>query len=143
MFIKGVRRLNRTRKFFMMVSLTILFVVFGGAVGGSRGASAAFLAAAAMNFVSYWFNDKMILLQNGKITQNVPLASRIAEIIYVVISTGARNLGFQDDENSPSGRNDRVCNWSFCKRFECEHIRHFSLSTICRREPESPPACTG
>jgi hypothetical protein len=32
------------------------------------------------------------LLQNDKITQNVPLASRIAEIIYVVISTEGRDL---------------------------------------------------
>ncbi len=44
-----------------MVSLTILFVVVGGAVGGSQGAILAFLLAAGMNFFSYWFSDKMIL----------------------------------------------------------------------------------
>jgi hypothetical protein len=33
-----------------MVLLTILFVVIGGAVGGSEGAVTAFLLAAAMNF---------------------------------------------------------------------------------------------
>lgn len=53
--------MNRTRTFFLMILLTILFVVVGGAVGGSRGAVMAFLLAAAMNFFSYWFSDKMIL----------------------------------------------------------------------------------
>jgi heat shock protein HtpX len=53
--------MNRTRTFFLMVLLTILFVVIGGAVGGREGSVMAFLFAAAMNFFSYWFSDKMIL----------------------------------------------------------------------------------
>ncbi|HBI15818.1 MAG TPA: zinc metalloprotease HtpX [Desulfobulbaceae bacterium] len=53
--------MNRTRTFFLMVSLTVLFVVVGGAVGGREGSVLAFLVAAAMNFFSYWFSDKMIL----------------------------------------------------------------------------------
>jgi heat shock protein HtpX len=44
-----------------MVSLTILFVIVGGSVGGKQGAIMAFLIAAGMNFFSYWFSDKMIL----------------------------------------------------------------------------------
>jgi len=44
-----------------MVSLTILFVIVGGSVGGKQGAILAFLIAAGMNFFSYWFSDKMIL----------------------------------------------------------------------------------
>jgi heat shock protein HtpX len=53
--------MNRTRTFFLMVLLTVLFVVIGGAVGGSEGAFMAFVFAAAMNFFSYWFSDKIIL----------------------------------------------------------------------------------
>ncbi len=53
--------MNRTRTFFLMVLLTILFVIIGGAVGGSEGAVMAFVFAAAMNFISYWFSDKIIL----------------------------------------------------------------------------------
>ena len=53
--------MNRTRTFFLMVLLTILFVVIGGAVGGREGSVMAFLFAVAMNFFSYWFSDKMIL----------------------------------------------------------------------------------
>ena len=53
--------MNRTRTFFLMVLLTVLFVVIGVAVGGSEGAFMAFVFAAAMNFFSYWFSDKIIL----------------------------------------------------------------------------------
>ena len=40
--------MNRTRTFFLMVTLTILFVVVGGAVGGQQGAMIAFLIAAML-----------------------------------------------------------------------------------------------
>ena len=44
-----------------MVSLTVLFVIIGGAVGGKQGTVVAFLIAAAMNVFSYWFSDKLVL----------------------------------------------------------------------------------
>ena len=53
--------MNRTRTFFLMVTLTILFVVIGGAVGGKQGTVMALLFAAGMNIFSYWFSDKMVL----------------------------------------------------------------------------------
>lgn len=55
--------MNRTRTFFLMVLLTVLFIVIGGAVGGRNGAVMAFVIATGMNFFSYWFSDKMILKQ--------------------------------------------------------------------------------
>ena len=53
--------MNRTRTFFLMVSLTILFVIIGGAIGGRQGTVMAFMLAAGMNVFSYWFSDKMVL----------------------------------------------------------------------------------
>ncbi len=53
--------MNRTRTFFLMALLTVLFVIIGGFVGGRQGGLLAFLIAAAMNFFSYWFSDKLIL----------------------------------------------------------------------------------
>lgn len=44
-----------------MTVLTVVFVVVGGALGGRQGAVLAFLVAAATNFFSYWFSDKMVL----------------------------------------------------------------------------------
>jgi heat shock protein HtpX len=44
-----------------MTLLTVLFVIIGGLVGGGQGGLIAFLIAAAMNFFSYCFSDKLIL----------------------------------------------------------------------------------
>jgi heat shock protein HtpX len=52
---------NSFRTFLLMASLTVLFVLIGGALGGENGAIIAFIAAAAMNFFAYWFSDKMVL----------------------------------------------------------------------------------
>ena len=53
--------MNRTRTFLLMVSLTILFIIIDGAIGGRQGTVMAFLLAAGMNVFSYWFSDKMVL----------------------------------------------------------------------------------
>ena len=53
--------MNRTRTFMLMVGLTVLFVLVGGAIGGRQGAIWAFIIAAGMNFYSYWFSDKLVL----------------------------------------------------------------------------------
>ncbi len=53
--------MNRFRTFLLMLCLTLLLVVAGGAVGGAEGTVIAFLIAMGMNFFSYWFSDKMIL----------------------------------------------------------------------------------
>jgi heat shock protein HtpX len=45
----------------LMVGLTILLVLVGGALGGRQGAVWAFIIAAGMNFFTYWFSDKMVL----------------------------------------------------------------------------------
>ena len=53
--------MNRTRTFLLMTLLTVLFIVIGGTIGGRQGAVIAFIAAAGINFFSYWFSDKLIL----------------------------------------------------------------------------------
>ena len=52
---------NNFRTFMLMAALTVLFVWAGGALGGRQGAFLAFLAAAGMNFFSYWFSDRAVL----------------------------------------------------------------------------------
>ncbi len=51
---------NTFRTFLLMLLLTLLFVWIGGEIGGTQGAFMAFLAAAAMNFIAYWFSDKLL-----------------------------------------------------------------------------------
>jgi heat shock protein HtpX len=53
--------MNQMKTFFLMVILTIIFVALGGMIGGSTGAFFMFLIALVMNFVSYWFCDRIVL----------------------------------------------------------------------------------
>lgn len=49
----------------MMAALTAVFMVAGGALGGSNGMALALLMALGMNFFAYWFSDKMALKMSG------------------------------------------------------------------------------
>ena len=48
-----------------MLVLTGLFILVGTAIGGKTGAIYAFAFAALMNFVTYWFSDKIVLKMYG------------------------------------------------------------------------------
>jgi heat shock protein HtpX len=52
---------NTIKTTILLGALTILFVLVGGAVGGRAGMMIAFLIALAMNFISYWYSDKIVL----------------------------------------------------------------------------------
>ncbi|KAF1017947.1 MAG: Protease HtpX [Burkholderia gladioli] len=45
----------------LMASITALFILIGGMIGGSRGIMVALLFALATNFFSYWYSDKIVL----------------------------------------------------------------------------------
>jgi heat shock protein HtpX len=64
--------MNQAKTFFLMVVLTIIFVALGSLIGGTSGAYVAFFIAFAMNFVSYWFCDKIVLKMYGakEVSQN-------------------------------------------------------------------------
>ncbi len=49
----------------LMALLTGLLVVAGGAIGGKGGMTFALIMAGVMNFVSYWFSDKIVLAMYG------------------------------------------------------------------------------
>ncbi|MEJ2522644.1 MAG: zinc metalloprotease HtpX [Gammaproteobacteria bacterium] len=52
---------NMIRTTLLMGGLTVLLVFVGGAIGGQTGALTAFIIAAGMNFVAYFFSDRMVL----------------------------------------------------------------------------------
>jgi len=64
--------MNRFKTFLLMMVLTVLFILVGSAIGGKGGAMFAFVLAALMNFVSYWFSDKIVLRMYGakQVTQS-------------------------------------------------------------------------
>lgn len=52
---------NHLKTTFLLVSLTLLVVFSGFALGGGRGAMFAFLFSCLMNLGVYWFSDKIVL----------------------------------------------------------------------------------
>ena len=53
--------MNGLRTTILLAMLTALVVWIGQMVGGPNGAMMALIFAGAMNFISYWFSDKIVL----------------------------------------------------------------------------------
>src|SRR5512145_2606444 len=53
--------MNTLKTVVLLTFLTVLLVFVGGAIGGRNGMIIAFMMALVMNFVSYWFSDKIVL----------------------------------------------------------------------------------
>ncbi len=52
---------NQLRTLFFLSILTALFVLIGDALGGRTGMVFALILAGVMNFMAYWFSDKIVL----------------------------------------------------------------------------------
>lgn len=52
---------NQLKTVLLLGALTAILIFFGNAIGGSGGMKVALVMAAIMNFVSYWFSDRMVL----------------------------------------------------------------------------------
>jgi len=57
--------MNAVRTTFLMALLTVLLMLAGRAIGGQNGMLFALVMAGVMNFVSYWFSDKIVLAMYG------------------------------------------------------------------------------
>jgi len=57
--------MNRLKTTLLLSLLTVLMVLMGSAIGGKSGMVFAFFMAAAMNFFSYWFSDRIVLKMYG------------------------------------------------------------------------------
>lgn len=53
--------MNMFKTAVLLTALTLLFIWIGGMIGGRGGMIIAFMFALVMNFVSYWFSDKIVL----------------------------------------------------------------------------------
>jgi heat shock protein HtpX len=56
---------NNLKTAFLLTAMTVFLVLVGQALGGHNGAIMAFCFAAAMNFFSYFFSDKLAILSSG------------------------------------------------------------------------------
>jgi heat shock protein HtpX len=57
--------MNGIKTMVLMVTLTLMLVFIGGALGGKSGMTFALVMAFGMNFVTYWFSDKIVLRMYG------------------------------------------------------------------------------
>ena len=53
--------MNGFKTVILLTLLTVLFLFIGGMLGGRQGMMVAFVFAMLMNFISYWFSDKIVL----------------------------------------------------------------------------------
>jgi len=53
--------LNQIKTFILMLALTLVLIWVGNLVGGRQGMIFAFVIAAGLNFISYWYSDKIVL----------------------------------------------------------------------------------
>jgi heat shock protein HtpX len=53
--------MNTLKTVVLLTFLTVLLIFAGAALGGRNGMIIAFIIALVMNFVSYWFSDKIVL----------------------------------------------------------------------------------
>jgi heat shock protein HtpX len=65
----------------LLAALTSLVVLIGGAIGGQQGMLIAFVLAAAMNFGSYWFSDRIVLSMYGA----RPIEESQAPDLYAIV----------------------------------------------------------
>ncbi|MFZ8828213.1 MAG: protease HtpX, partial [Armatimonadota bacterium] len=57
--------MNQLKTLLLLGTLTVLFVMFGRMVGGQQGMLIALLLAGIMNFVAYFFSDRIVLMMHG------------------------------------------------------------------------------
>jgi len=66
-FMNNDRRygMNGIKTMVLMVTLTLMLVFIGGLIGGKSGMTMALVMAFGMNFITYWFSDKIVLRMHG------------------------------------------------------------------------------
>ena len=53
--------MNMLKTMVLMVFLTVILIAIGGALGGRTGMTFALIMAFGINFITYWFSDKIVL----------------------------------------------------------------------------------
>lgn len=79
--------MNAMKTALLLGLLTCLLVIVGGVIGGKSGMTIALVMAGVMNFVSYWFSDKIVLSMYG--------AREVSEADYPEFYSMVRQLALQ------------------------------------------------
>jgi heat shock protein HtpX len=103
--------MNTMKTMFLMVTLTLILVFIGGLLGGKSGLTIALLMAFGLNFITYWFSDRIVL----KMYRARPVGEAEAPELYSMVNRLAQQAGlplpkmYIIDEDQPNafatGRN--------------------------------------
>ena len=103
--------MNTAKTVFLMVTLTLMLIFIGGLIGGKSGMTMALVMAFGMNFITYWFSDKIVL----KMYRAQPLSEAEAPELFAMVRKLAQRAGLpmpkvyimdQDQPNAfATGRN--------------------------------------
>jgi heat shock protein HtpX len=85
--------MNYFKTFLLMLVLTGVLIVAGGAIGGKQGMIIALIIAAIMNLGTYWFSDKVVL--------SMYHATPVTETEYPEIYSIVRNLAVRGNIPMP------------------------------------------
>ncbi len=80
---------NMFKTFFFLAVLSILFIVVGNLIGGKTGATIALFMALVMNFIAYFFSDKIVLATSGAI----PIDRSQDPELHAIVEDVARRAG--------------------------------------------------
>ena len=78
--------MNSLKIFFLFLVMTLLFLVVGYSIGGRNGMVIAFGFAAIMNFISYWYSDKIVL----KMYRARPVDEATHRRLYRIVSNASQ-----------------------------------------------------
>jgi len=81
--------INTVKTFVFLALLTVLFIFFGSLVGGKTGATIALVLAGIMNFIAYFFSDKIVLAMSGA----VPVSREEDPELHAIVEEVARAAG--------------------------------------------------
>jgi heat shock protein HtpX len=65
----------------LLAALTAMLMIIGNFIGGQNGMLIALIFAGLMNFMSYWFSDKIVLKMYGA----VPVEEKDAPVLYRIV----------------------------------------------------------
>jgi len=74
--------MEQLKTYALMTGLTLLFIWFGGMLGGQTGMILAFLAAGGMNFYAYYYSDQQVLKHYNAIPVDHNSASGLYTIVF-------------------------------------------------------------
>ena len=81
--------INTLKTFFFLTILTILFIIVGNLLGGKIGMTIALIFAFFMNFIAYFFSDKIVLAASGA----QPIEPHEDPELHAIVEEVARKAG--------------------------------------------------